>query len=371
MRRNGGVPVRVRISELRAEARMDRFRSHHGPSGCFAPRMQLTFMPNGDVRACCRNEGPLGNIAEQRLPDIWAGAVRQGMIRSLEAGEFDGGCRACGDEIAIEGRRGSYPEEFDQWGLRLGGIPGPADLPNRIEFNLSSICNLQCVQCNGDLSSSIRLHREKRAPLGEVYGDAFFDDLAPFLPNLGQAHFAGGEPFLGRENFRVWDMIAATAPDLPCTVCTNATQWNDRVERALDDLRFDVILSLDGISKETFESIRVGADFDTVMANVERFLAYTRARGTRISINHCLMPQNYAEFGDLLLFADERDIDVDVSVVRGLAESSLHLKAPDALRHVVDVMNAQEAHLLPRLTRNRATWIRETNRLRIWATHPS
>lgn len=103
-----------------------------------------------------------------------------------------------------------------------------------MEFNLSNACNLQCIQCNGDLSSSIRIHRERRAPLAKVRRR--LEDLAALLPP-DEAQFAGGEPFLGVENFRAWELIAEVSPSLGCTVVTNATQWNRRVERVLEQLR--------------------------------------------------------------------------------------------------------------------------------------
>jgi MoaA/NifB/PqqE/SkfB family radical SAM enzyme len=362
--------VRALPPELMAsvlDARVDRFRTRHGSSACLAPLMQMHLLPDGDVRACCRNAQALGNIAQQRLPEIWAGAARQALVRQLGEGCFEGGCASCGEEVAAEGRRGSYPSSFDVWSRRLGYVPSPTGWPNRLELNLSNTCNLQCIQCSGDLSSSIRIHREHRPPLPAVYGDQFFDDLAPFLPHVRHANFAGGEPFLASENFRVWDLIADVAPDLECTVCTNLTQWSPKVEAVLDRLRMHVVFSLDGVSKDTFEGIRQGADLDRVLANVERFRDHARARGTSVEINHCLMPQNYAEFGDLLRFAEERDIHVNVSVVRTPEHASLFHLPDDELRHVVDVLDRQDAAVRPALRLNRITWERELARIRGWA----
>src|SRR5690606_1013499 len=120
----------------------------------------------------------------------------------------------------------------------------------------------------------------------------------------------------GAENFRVWDMIAETAAPVDCVVVTNATQWTPRIEALLERIPFSFIFSIDGITKSTYESIRVGADFDRVMANVERFCRYVVDRGTVASVNHCLMPSNVHEFGGLLMWAEERGLFVNVSVVR-------------------------------------------------------
>lgn len=351
-------------------ARLDRFRRRQGASACFAPRMQLHLLPDGDIRTCCRNDQALGNITTQRLPEIWASSQRQQMIGDLGQGTFRGGCSDCGHEVSNEGRHGSYPEVFDLWGARLGRIPAPAGWPNRMEFNLSNTCNLQCIQCSGELSSSIRLHREKRPPLPAVYDEQFFDDLAPFVPHLGMANFAGGEPFLGAENFRVWALIAELNPDLDVTVCTNVTQWNHKVEHVLEQLKMNIIFSLDGVTRETYERIRGGADWDRVLANMDRFVAYAQDRGTQVAINHCLMPQNFAEFGELLCFAEERRIRVNVSVVRTPESASLYHLPDDELRAALAVMTAQEPDILARTRLNRPTWVREVGRLRSWAATP-
>ena len=77
--------------------------------------------------------------------------------------------------------------------------------PKHIEFALSNTCNLQCVQCSGELSSAIRAQREHRPPLRSPYGDAFFDEIQEFLPAPRGGHLhrrravphAGGPSGLG------------------------------------------------------------------------------------------------------------------------------------------------------------------------------
>jgi len=336
-------------------------------SACYAPSVQLYFDPNGDVRACCRNtRHPLGNVGRDRLTDIWAGEPRLALVDRLAVDDWSLGCQGCGTEVGQEGRVGSYPESFDARALHLTSDPATQAWPTFMEFNLSNSCNLQCLQCNGDLSSSIRIHRERRAPLPAVYGDEFFEDLARFLPHLHQAQFAGGEPFLGAENFRAWDLVTQVAPDLACTVVTNATQWNARVEDVLDRINMSFVFSLDGITKDTYETIRLGADIDAVLANVDRFCAYARDRGTTTMINHCLMVQNVHEFADLLLFADQRDLHVNVSVVHHPGHCSIARLPRPEMAAVHDLLVGQSATVAPRLGRNRATWDGELARIASW-----
>ncbi|MFZ4518903.1 MAG: radical SAM protein [Microthrixaceae bacterium] len=340
-------------------------------SACLAPQVQLDLRPNGDVRVCCRNETPLGNLAVDRLGDLWAGHARQRVVASLARHDYGAGCGHCGAEVAAEGRGGSYPEQFDQ---HAATVADGSAWPSHIEFTLSINCNLQCAQCNGEASSAIRAHREGRPPLPKVYDDRFFEDLRTFIPHLRSASFSGGEPFLAEENFRVWDLIAELNPDLEVTIITNATQWTPRVESVLERLRCSFRLSIDGFTPRTYESIRVGADHQRVMANVERFVASAADRGTEVAINHCLVRQNVHEFGDLLRWADDLDVTVHVSVVRddprvgsGGELFSIVRCPPEEIAVIHRSLQAQDPVVRPALGRNRRVWVEELDRLGSWA----
>ena len=331
----------------------------------------MYLAPDGNVRACCRSFAPIGNVVESPLGEIWNGAVRRQMVDALAAGEFPPGCEPCGVERAVEGPERAYPARFDRFGPALAAGADPMGAwPLRIEFNLSNSCNLMCIQCDGFLSSSIRAHREHRPALPKVYGDAFFAELEPFIPHLVEAQFAGGEPFLGRENYRVWDLIERLNPELPCTVVTNATQWSERIERIGTTLRMGYTFSLDAVTKETYELIRVGADHDVVAANIPRYLAMAEAQGTTVEVNFCLMQQNHHEFGDLLLWAEEHGLRVNVCVVRHPEHCSLASLGSDELRRVVDGLEVTEGRVLDGLELNRSTWVEEVERLRRWVESP-
>jgi MoaA/NifB/PqqE/SkfB family radical SAM enzyme len=233
-----------------------------------------------------------------------------------------------------------------------------------MEFSISNTCNLECVMCNGEWSSSIRSRREKLPPLKKVYGDGFFADLRKYLPHLRHVKILGGEPFLAQESFRIWDMMIEMGLQTPCHVTTNGTHYNAKVERVLDKLPFSFSISMDGVTKKTVESIRVNAVFEELRANFQRFLAYTRERGTDLTLTYCFMPQNYHELGDYLLFADEHECNVCVNTVIHPASHSLYQLPTAELRPIVEALDRQSAELLPRLGRNRDVWIHEVDRLR-------
>lgn len=141
------------------------------------------------------------------------------------------------------------------------------------------------------------------------------------------------------------------------SITTNGTQWSPRIEKICDRVPMSFVVSLDGITKETYESIRVGAEFDEVMGNLHRFHAYARRHGTSISIAHCLMRPNYLEFVDLLRFVEELGLDgVGVNVVLLPADLSLFQMEPAELARVVQDLDRQDEATAHRLVRFRSVW---------------
>ncbi len=337
---------------------------------CLAPSVQLYLATDGDVRACCRNWEAIGNVTTDSLLDIWRGGAHRDLVRRLGVDDFSAGCEQCHAETVVEGRATAYPSLFDGYTQAVEDFGDDAGLPwpSRIEFNLSNRCNLMCIQCDGLLSSAIRAHRDGLPALPAAYGERFFADLEHFVPHLTEAQFAGGEPFFARENFRVWEMITRLNPELPCIVITNATQWNERIDRVTSEVRMGFTFSIDALTAPTYESIRVNADHATVMANIDRYIAKSVAADMPVEVNFCLMRQNVAEFGLMMLWIESKGMKANVSVVRNPPECSLASMSRAELSAAVERLEQIAPAVRPHLgSWNRPVWDHELERLRSWA----
>ncbi len=323
-------------------------------ASCRAPWVTLRLAPGGVVQACCVNEDhELGRIGEDSLTDIWWGERADALRSALAADDLSLGCHGCAEPIAAGRREQSLAADYDHFPLT-----DSLTWPVHLELALSNTCNLQCQQCNGELSSAIRAQREHRPPLDSPYDDAFFAELAEFVPHLRAATFIGGEPFLAREARRAWDLLLGLEHPPPVWVTTNGTVWDERVEHYLRALRMGVSVSIDGVRPETIASLRVGADPDVLLANRDRFLAATRSYGSDFKLNFCVMPQNWAELLPFLIEADRLDVPVYVARVQQPASHSLFDLPTEALREVVAALRAEERGPAARLGRNRAVWDR-------------
>ena len=162
---------------------------------------------------------------------------------------------------------------------------------------------------------------------------------------------------MAKECYRVWDMMIEQGLQTHCVVTTNGTQWNSKVERILEALPMFPNISVDGATKETVESIRVNADFDTVRANVQKFVDYTVRKGTRMSLTYCLMRQNWHEFGAYLEYADSLGVECFINTVVDPPNCSLYTLPPDELSKIVMEMEAMDKkHQFRKLRINGDVW---------------
>lgn len=177
-----------------------------------------------------------------------------------------------------------------------------------MEFELSNKCNLECVMCKGELSSTIRKNREKLPPMVTPYDARFVDQLEEFISHLEEAKFLGGEPFLIDLYYDIWERIAEIKPEIKVTITTNATVFNNRVNTLLQKLNCNIIVSIDSFKKESYTEIRKRANFESVITNFESYLNYTRTKNTFMQVSMNPLRLNWQEMAASVEFVNERNI---------------------------------------------------------------
>jgi sulfatase maturation enzyme AslB (radical SAM superfamily) len=150
-----------------------------------------------------------------------------------------------------------------------------------------------------------------------------------------------------------------------CHLTTNGTQYNSRIEKIMAALPMSFAVSLDGVTKATVESIRVNASYDEQMRILKIFNAYVREKKTDLSLTFCFMRQNWHEFGEFCLFADELDCAVGVNQVLYPPQFGVYNLPAEQLRHILQGMERQAVGLESQLRRNRKVWFSEFERVRL------
>ncbi len=336
-------------------------------TACAAPFSSLYLDVRGNVRACCANSTyPLGNITTQSLLEVWNGPETAALRRALLSDDYGRGCDICRPHGDLELHPTAPSRSFDD--LAAAAVP---EWPVQLELAMSNTCNLQCVMCVGELSSSIRAHREGLAPLPSVYDDAFFAEFEYFLPHLERLKFIGGEPFLSREAWRLWSRLDEIDRFPRCHVTTNGTIRNRRVDWLLERFPVSFTVSLDGATAATFERIRQGARFAEVVANLDHFAEVARAHGEELSLAFCLTTDSWPELPDILRFGEERGLPVGVNLVSEPARFSLWRAEADLLNRVADAWGAECDSVAAQLDLNRGEWLDNVSWVRSTAAEAS
>ena len=256
------------------------FARFNGPQKyiCFAPFNSMFFDIRGKVVVCNQNrEYIIGDINEQNLHDIWFGDKRKTISEYIENHDFNLGCQKCADTIISKNLNGLPAISYDS-------TPVIEKYPVRLEFEISSTCNLACVMCNGFISSTYRKHFEKKEAYPTVYNSSFVEQLTEFIPHLKYTKFAGGEPFLIDLYYDIWNKMIELNPECGIHVQTNGLVLNNKVKNILEKGRFYIGVSLDGASKKTFENIRLYGNFDRVLKNIAYFKDYCERKKTVLNI---------------------------------------------------------------------------------------
>lgn len=269
---------------------------------CHAPFSNMYFNTEGDVALCWKTFHKSEKYSESRtIMDIWQSANFKAIREDVRSCQLDFACGECKKHLL----EGNYVNVLSK-AYDIEHID-PV-YPSIMEFELSNRCNLACTMCNGLLSSVIRKERDHLSPLKSPYGDKFVEELKEFIPHLQEARFNGGEPFLIKTYFQIWDEVFKLKPSLKMVVATNGTVLNDKVKNYLSKGNFHINLSMDGFSKEVYESIRLKGDHDVLMNNFEYFYQYCKSGNRTLCIMINPMRNNWWEMPDFVEFCNERNI---------------------------------------------------------------
>jgi MoaA/NifB/PqqE/SkfB family radical SAM enzyme len=306
------------------KSKMDEFNTvrYHGPKklACYNPFVNLYFNSRGQGVICCRNQDTvLGTYPEKSIKEIWHGEVAEKLRETLRHNDFSMGCEYCAHQFNTSRFFGLPSMHADYYSINT--VKGEVAYPKIIELELSNTCNLQCVMCSGIVSSSIRKCRENLPPLENHYDEEFVKQLSEFLPHAKEIKFYGGEPFLIDVYYKIWDQLLAINSRAKLHVVTNGTVLTDKVRNYLKKLNFTITVSFDALDKESFESIRVGADFDKVKKNIEEYNILLGGKGLSLSLTP--MKMNCKEVPKVIDFCNSMNATINLSFVENPSEMAI------------------------------------------------
>ena len=216
------------------------------PSFCALPWVHLSTKPNGEIRLCCiastsgagkhgsvlDASGARANLAKSSLNEAWNNEYMRTVRRQMLKGEKPLACSSCHKDEASGVRSKRQWETWD-WSSRIDlnrliqATEESGAVPEKIRYldlRFGNFCNLRCIMCRPDASSSWmgdweKLEDRLQSPdLRKILpwdkgahtvgtpnpwhkDKKFLAELFLQIPFFEQLFFAGGEPLLHEEHY--------------------------------------------------------------------------------------------------------------------------------------------------------------------------
>ena len=248
----------------------EQFLLKESKTFCIYPWIHLHAYPTGEAYPCCHAEmgvGQVGNCRTHTLEQIWQDQPMQDLRQAMLTETPHAACTRCYEQEQsgfFSGRRSANkhhghhikkldrnPFEMTYWDIRF-----------------SNLCNLKCRSCGHIFSSQWYQDQAKLAGpewkarntvlnyAGRTETD-MWSQLEPHLDYVEQIYFAGGEPLLMEEHYRILDELVRRGRfDVRLIYNTNFTHTDLKGRSVFEYWR-------------QFDSVAVGASLDDMGARAE------------------------------------------------------------------------------------------------------
>jgi len=269
---------------------------------CMHPFTGLATREDGAICACCRSH-PVGFIQKDTLENIWNNDTMQRIRRQVLNNERPPECEPCFslEDQGVESLRqrhiaGKIPE------ARINLYPNtpllevmPFEIPT-MELKLNTLCNLKCRMCHpmdstawndwsevkdfykaeGNIMYAIvEEHDLERKPFLDKFQDSpeWWASLEKLLPHFRRVEFAGGEPLMDPQHYRILDMLAPYGHQIEIKYATNLSMLgksNRTVWEYWPKFKSVAVnVSIDGIGS-SYEYIRGNASWAELINNIKQ-----------------------------------------------------------------------------------------------------
>lgn len=270
------------------------------------PFTGLATREDGAICACCRSH-PVGFINKAKLEDIWNNDTMKRIRKQVLNNERPPECEPCFalEDQNVESLRqrhiaGKIPEaRINLYPNALDSLQEDYSMPFEIptmELKLNNLCNLKCRMChpmdstswndwdqvkefykkeNNIIALLVDQHDLQNKPHLDKFQDSpeWWASLEKLLPHFRRVEFAGGEPLMDPQHYRILDMLAPYGNQIEIKYATNLTMLgksNRTVWEYWPKFKSVAVnVSIDGIGN-SYEYIRGNASWAELINNIKQ-----------------------------------------------------------------------------------------------------
>lgn len=269
------------------------------------PFTGLATREDGAIQICCRSH-PIGFIQDATLEHHWNSDTMKRIRKQVLSGQRPKECEPCFnlEDQGVESLRqrhiaGKIPEARinlypDAVNKMAEDFSMPFEIPT-MELKLNNLCNLKCRMCHPGDSTSwndwaeikdfykdegrviynlVEEHNLENKPLLDKFENnpKWWSSLEKNLPHFRRVEFAGGEPLMDPQHYRILDMLQPYAHQIEIKYATNLSMLG-KGDRTIWNYwpKFKSVavnVSIDGIGP-SYEYIRGNAKWDTIINNIQ------------------------------------------------------------------------------------------------------
>jgi MoaA/NifB/PqqE/SkfB family radical SAM enzyme len=270
------------------------------------PFTGLATREDGAIQVCCRSH-PIGNIKDHTLEEIWNNDTMRRIRSEVLSGDRPPECAPCFNledqgveslrqrhikNTIPESRITLYPRALDELHPEM---TMPFKFPT-MEIKLNNLCNLKCRMCHPMDSTSWNDWKEVEEfyvkennfmvkaiedlnLMNKPYLDKFDDNpnwwtsFEKLLPYFQRVEFAGGEPLMDPQHYRILDMLAPYGDNIEIKYATNLTMLgksNRTIWQYWPKFKSVAVnVSIDGIG-DSYEYVRGNASWAELVNNIKQ-----------------------------------------------------------------------------------------------------
>jgi radical SAM protein with 4Fe4S-binding SPASM domain len=183
---------------------------------CVLPWIHLYANPDGSVLPCCIGDhnNPLGNIQNNTIKEIWSNDAFKSLRHRMLTGKRSPECSACyhSEDNGVNSFRQTVNRDYADVIPNINDNNPEMDL-KYLDIRWSNICNFKCRSCSSTYSSSWAQEDGKKDIVifaGGEDNDALYEQILPYVGNLREIYFAGGEPLLMEKHYDLLDHLVET-----------------------------------------------------------------------------------------------------------------------------------------------------------------
>lgn len=281
---------------------------------CLHPFRSIEIYDNGETSCCwCPylvTKYSFGNIYEQSFDEIWNGEKAKAFRQDVLEGKYT----FC-DLTMCE-----TDDSLSYYTNNPSEVSINSEYPECVNFAIDRSCNLKCIMCRDEVDCN------KQESIKKL--DALLDKtFIPMLKNAKLVHPCSlGELFVSKHSKKLVKEALKHYPHLKFCIYTNGMFCDEEHfnELNLKGKVDELLISVHAATKETYDKIVRGGDFNRVMKNVKWAAEQLKIGNIdKCTLNYVVSSLNYQDMIEFAQFAKELNICASFWEVRNWQTSEL------------------------------------------------